>query len=64
MSFSEALIANEESFLDLIIEIFAEEKEKLKEHLSKLASRVSEAKSRIESHHKRITDFQAKNNPS
>jgi hypothetical protein len=30
LSLSEALIANEEVFLDLIIQTFAEEKEKLK----------------------------------
>jgi cell division septum initiation protein DivIVA len=64
LSLSEALIANEMVLLDLIIQTFAEENEKLKEHLSKLANRVSEAKSRIDSHHKSISDFQTKNNPS
>jgi polyhydroxyalkanoate synthesis regulator protein len=64
LSLSEALIANEESLLDLLKQTFAEEREKLKEHLTKVASRVTEAKSRIDSHQKAISDFQRKNVPS
>jgi hypothetical protein len=64
LSLSEALIANEESLLDLLKQTFAEERDKLKEHLTQVASRVTEAKSRIDSHQKSISDFQRKNVPS
>jgi hypothetical protein len=58
LSLSEALIANEEVLLDLLKKTFADEREKLKEHLTQVASRVTDAKSRIDSHQKSISDFQ------
>ena len=42
----------------MIKQTFAEEREKLKENESEVTSRVSEAQSRIDSHHKAISDFQ------
>ena len=58
MTFSEALIVNEEFLLDLIKQTFAEEREKLKEHESEVTTRVAEAQLRIDSHNKSIQDIQ------
>ena len=58
MTFSDALIVNEEFLLDLIKQTFAVEREKLKEHESAVTIRVSDAQLRIDSHKKSISDIQ------